>query len=396
MSLASRSSYSKTRVAFICPCIGAGGADALMLGLVRYAFNIQFTGICVTRDVQPYQLEWARNLSGNQVKFHVAEDKNPLKVKGLTYHETLQEATYAACKDADVIVTWSTNELKYALDPNLKQPIVEYAQNSDEFAREVVTLNKHLAHYKAACSKMAAGVYELGDEVKILYNGIDPGRVCPRKGRETQRKVWGIEPDKKVLLFSGRMVKEKRPEAVIQAICNLPADWIGIIAGKGELINELRRMCSNFCPGRIAFVDSQYHVGDLLAAADVFILPTDFEGHPLSVLEAWLAGLPTVVTDLPCIQEMEEEFGPLTTKVPVAPKTNEIVEAVLKAGAEEAEIFNMSNIARSVVWQNFTLPVIANQWEGYLDGVVFDHRRRRRLTEIHPAMESEPLGKAHG
>ena len=59
----------------------------------------------------------------------------------------------------------------------------------------------------------------------------------------------------------------------------------------------------------------------MLAAADIFALPSHFEGLPMSVIEAMLTGLPVVATDIrgPREQVVDGETGLLVPPAPVAP-----------------------------------------------------------------------------
>jgi len=63
--------------------------------------------------------------------------------------------------------------------------------------------------------------------------------------------------------------------------------------------------------GRLRHLGYRADVADILAAADIFVLPSHFEGLPMSVIEAMLTGLPVVATDIhgPREQVVEEETG---------------------------------------------------------------------------------------
>ncbi len=76
-------------------------------------------------------------------------------------------------------------------------PIINYAQNSDEYAGACIVSNIGKCQYYAACSESAARVLPRGIQRKIIYNGIDPSRVAPGIGREKLRAQWELE-DKKM------------------------------------------------------------------------------------------------------------------------------------------------------------------------------------------------------
>lgn len=388
MMLLTRPQISKIKAAFISPCIGIGGADGLMTSLIRHAFNIEWTGVAISSRMTKEMVGWASNSWDPRVPIHTV--KKDLMYDGINYHEQMADAVYAACKDAQIIVTWGYPNLPNEVR-TLDIPIIEYVQNCDEYAQEVIEKNK--PDYKAACSITASKIFGDTKDVHIIYNGIDPSRVTPRKGRELQRKVWGIPEDKKVILFMGRLVEEKHPEDLIRAICELDDTYIGIFCGFGKQQPEIYNLIQRFCPNRIAFVPMQYHIGDALAAADCFLLPSDFEGHPLALMEAMLAGVPCVYTDFDVMPELHQMFGELGYMVKRGCKSEELALAIISACEPSDETFTHVNNARAVVWENFTISTIAHRWEEYIEACLFDWWRKKRLTTIHPVSEPKPLTK---
>lgn len=380
---------SKIRAAFISPCIGIGGADGLMTSLIRHAYNIEWTGAAIMSRMTKEMVGYASNSWDVRVPIHTL--KSDLMYEGFNYYEHRSDAIYAACKDAQIIITWGFQNLPNEVR-TLDVPIIEYVQNCDEFAKDIIKTNEDCVSYKAACSHTAAKVFG-SEDVQVIYNGIDPSRVTPRKGRELQRKVWGIEEDKKVILFMGRLVEEKHPEDLIRTICELDDSYIGIFCGYGKQQPEIYNLIQRFCPKRIAFVPMQYHVGDVLAAADCFMLPSDFEGHPLALMEAMLAGLPCVYTDFDAVKELHEIFGPMGYMVERGCKSEELALAVISACTPCDETFTFVNNARAIVWENFTISTIAHFWEEYLEACLNDWWRKRRLTAIHPVSEPKPLNR---
>jgi glycosyltransferase involved in cell wall biosynthesis len=307
------------------------------------------------------------------------------------YQPSEVHAIEAAVKGADVVLSWCVFNLN-GWAYNYDGPIIDYVQNSDKFATDVAESNKKDKRiYRAACSESVRDiVFKDPKDVAVIYNAIDPGRVTPKKGRDAQRRVWGIGPEKKIILYMGRMVKEKHPTLILAALAKLPEDYIVIMVGEGYEEELIYRIAQEQFPGRVFIINPQYHIGDILAAADVMCLPADFEGHPLSLCEAWLAGLPTVYTDIPVNQEMHRIHGELGVMVPVLPGNEVLARAILEATAHTPESFARINLARHVAWNNFTLPTAAGIWEEYFDYVVMDHRRKRRLVPIHPVKPMEP------
>lgn len=377
---------SKTKVAMLGPCLGVGGADALMLGLVKHCTNIEVTGIYCGRHSEVKHIEWAKKATALP-PIH-SWTQNPDQVlDDIVYHDKPIEAIKEVVLNADIVWNWCN-----VIDQNIKGiwqgPVIEYAQNCDKYAQNCVTENLNLTSHHVACSETAGRVYKDLPH-SIIYNGIDPSRVAPGLGREKQRKVWGLE-DKKILLYMGRLVPEKHPEMAVTCLPHLDDSWVTVFVGEGHRDVELYRLAQSICPDRVFFVNPVYQIGDVLAAADLFFLPSDFEGHSLSLLEAWLAGTPTLCTDFDAVKEMELKHGALTGMLPRVADPRAVADAVIETTTETDLNFTRVANARSVTWDNYTLPTIAAQWEEFFDRCLFDWRKRRRLNEINLVKPLEP------
>jgi len=383
-------SIKRLKVGWVCPCVGVGGADALMLGLCRYAHNLEFTGIAVRNQHSYQNYDWALKMMGGPLVPIHQEDYNQGCVDGMNYHGNFSSAVRAACYDADIVISWCVKDLA-SYFWSFKRPTIELAQNTDDFAREICTSNFDFIDFTVACSHAARQVFNHPDSVNaVIYNAIDPGRVTPRFGSETTRKIWGYEESDKIILFMGRLVEEKNPEVILGALMLLPPEWKLLVVGSGYLEENFSKSCSNLAAGRVAFLEPQFHVGDSFAMADVFCLPTDFEGHPLSVCEAWLAGCPVVTTAIPVIKEMEEMFGALSTVVPIRPSPKELAESLVKAAEPTEENLAMQNRAQMVTWSEFTLSTAAAKWETFLAQCVDQWYKKQRLQTILPIQRSPP------
>lgn len=376
---------SKIRAAFIAPCLGTGGADMLMARLVQHSQNVEWVGLAL-RD--PLTREMAINASRMWPSNVPIYNHNKDWQYDFVNHTPISfaDSIIHACKNADIVVTWCIKDLAANFD-TIDLPVIEYAQNSDKYAREVVVSNKLITTHRAACSYAAAKVFD--SDVTVIYNGIDFNRCAPAVGRKAQRQAWAIPEDAKVVLYMGRLVQEKHPEDLIRVITELTDDYVGIYVGNGLMRDQLYEMAQSFCPGRIAFVKPEYHVGDFLAAADCFLLPSDFEGHPLALMEAMIAGVPCVYTNMDVMRELHDTYGPMGQMIPKGAKTLELAEAVANHQSDEAMAYRAN--ARNVVWNNFNISTIVEQWEHYITDCLFDFYKKRKFSLIYPAQTRKPL-----
>ena len=137
------------------------------------------------------------------------------------------------------------------------------------------------------------------DQVTTVRNGIRaPHRLAP--DFSSLRAQLGLDSTAKIALTVGRMTEQKGYryllEAVPRVLESAPQTHF-LWAGEGELQNELRaRVCELGLENRVHFLGRREDVPQLLAACDLFVLPSLFEGLPLVVLEAMAMGVPVVGT----------------------------------------------------------------------------------------------------
>jgi glycosyltransferase involved in cell wall biosynthesis len=159
----------------------------------------------------------------------------------------------------------------------------------------------------ARASFLAAGVppHKLG----VVRNGIRPNRIAP--DRPGIRARLGLSPADRIVLTVGRFTEQKGHRLLVEAmpaILEAGEDIHFVWVGRGPLEHELRRLVRRRgLGGWVHFVGQRSDVLELMAAADVFVLPSSFEGLPLVVLEAMAAGLPVVGTFVCGIAEAVED-----------------------------------------------------------------------------------------
>ena len=138
--------------------------------------------------------------------------------------------------------------------------------------------------------------------VVTIPNGVDTERYGQLIDRAAVRERVGIPGDARVLIVVAKLMKQKGHEFLLRALPSLFErfpDLHVLLVGDGPLRSRLTDDIAQL-PGaaRVHLAGNRRDVGDLLAASDLFVLPSLWEGLPMALLEAMATGLPAVVTDV--------------------------------------------------------------------------------------------------
>lgn len=146
-------------------------------------------------------------------------------------------------------------------------------------------------------------------ETVFIPNGVLPAKQIDA---EEITNLYGIKKDE-YILFLGRLVPEKGVKYLIEAYKNLDTDKKLVIAGgasdSGEYFEELKCVSANnpkiiftgFIQGKV--------LEELYSNAYIYVLPSDLEGMPLSLLEAMSYGNCCLTSDIPECQSVIGEYG---------------------------------------------------------------------------------------
>ena len=179
----------------------------------------------------------------------------------------------------------------------------------------------------------------------LIPNGIMPD-APPVIDRAAVLQEFDVEPDAQVLGYVGRLWPQKRVRDAIWAvevIRNIKPKIMLLVIGDGpermDLIDYAEKVEID---DRIRFLGHREDVPRLMAAMDVLVLPSEFEGMPNSVMEAMNAGLPVVASNIPGNNELvvEGETGflvPIGDTKALASRVNQILDdGVLRARLGQA------------------------------------------------------------
>ncbi len=157
------------------------------------------------------------------------------------------------------------------------------------------------ANVHFACSK-EAGMYQFHDDsFMVIPNGIDVRhfQFCEER-REKKRKELGLE-NKFVIGNVARFNPQKNHAFMIRVIAELKEeapDAILLLLGTGALMEKTKLLASEMhVEDRVLFAGLQTDCAPFYQAMDAFILPSLFEGLPLTGIEAQCAGLACLFSD---------------------------------------------------------------------------------------------------
>ncbi len=197
-----------------------------------------------------------------------------------------------------------------------------------------------------------------GKKISIIHNGVDTRRFAvPREARKTIRHSLGFSQSDLLLVVVARFHAGKGHLILLEAMRQLLRSYPElklICLGEGEREPELRAYCEEFGLARcVRFEGYRPNVSEWLAAADINVLPTFYEGFPLTVLEAMASGLPTVATNVGGIPEAIQN-GVDGLLVPPG-NSSSLADALALLLGDSARRVQMGQAARKRFCRHFTL-----------------------------------------
>ena len=180
-----------------------------------------------------------------------------------------------------------------------------------------------------------------GDRIEVIPTGVEIPALPDERQRAEARQAWNLQPGDFAAGHLGAFTREKGQEVAIEA-ARLLAEKLPnlrmILAGEGPLRASLPRHPNVILPGYVA------EPGSLLAALDVFLMPSRSEGWGLAALEAMAYALPVIASDAGGLTEIVET-GQTGWLVP-ADDAQALADAILAASKGRDRLREMGLAAR--------------------------------------------------
>lgn len=180
------------------------------------------------------------------------------------------------------------------------------------------------------------------EKIRIIFNGVRPV-VKDVSLRAETRADLGLQAEDKMVINVGRLVPEKAQRLLIDAaaiVRKYRSDVRFFIAGEGPLRDSLTRLIQKhgledvFC-----LLGNRSDIAALLNAADLFVLYSETEGMPVSLMEAMSVGLPVIASDLEGVAEIvnRPDVGTLIPFGDSSLLANQIIERLAQTQQSEKQ-----------------------------------------------------------
>jgi len=203
-------------------------------------------------------------------------------------HADLYGGLAARLRGANLVTT------KHNDDPFRAGPFRYVERSLTKLADRVIAITD------ALCSFMIERVGVPPAKVQTIHYGLD---ALPA--------AWGENPpddvpaDSRLLLAVSRLTQQKGVDVAIRALTELPADTVLVVLGDGPERGSLEQLARELgVPQRVFLQGRVPDVAAWLRRARVFVHPARWEGFGLGVLEAMLAGLPVVASNVSSLPEL--------------------------------------------------------------------------------------------
>jgi len=294
----------------ILPWLTMGGADKFNLDLVEQLTNRGYgITICTTREGDN---SWLPKFGRLTPDIFTRGDSLGLS----DYPRFLRDLIESRQVDVALI---SNSALGYELLPYLRSrcpdvTFVDYNHIVEEYwkngghPRSGVAYQELLDLNVVSSQHLKEWMVDKGADasrIEVCYTNIDPQRWDPAKHSTSQiRRALGVPERLPLLLYAGRLCEQKRPRFFAKVMLELARkklDFVCLVAGDGEERRFLEYFVLRHRLGkrvRLLGGVSNERMRELMAAADIFFLPSQWEGIALTLFEAMAMQVVPVSADV--------------------------------------------------------------------------------------------------
>jgi glycosyltransferase involved in cell wall biosynthesis len=263
-------------------------------------------------------------------------------------------------------VPWASRYATLAafLTPGAKTVAVEHlplAPSSPTQARTKQWLSRRLSAHVAVGHRSARELedrWQLRPEsIRSIHNGVPDRPIEPSTASHGEFVVGSV----------GRLHEQKGYDVLLEAAAGVPGSTV-VLVGTGPQSGALQALARRCGLGdRVIFLGWLDDPLPKVATFDVLVLPSRWEAFPLSILEAMLAGVAVIATDVGSVREavIDGETGLL-----VQPDDAAELARALRALRDDPELRRrLAESGREFARRNFTATAMARSYEALYDEI---------------------------
>lgn len=192
------------------------------------------------------------------------------------------------------------------------------------------------------------------------YTVVPPGVSLPAPPpAEEAKRALSLPSERPVVTLIGRLSRQKRPDRFVEVARLVRArrpDALFLVVGGGELEEATKARAADL-GGDFRFLGWRADVETILGATDVAVLTSDNEGMPVALIEAGMAGVASVATDVGSTAEVVlDEVTGLVRR----PEAGELADAVIALLQDPARRLSMGARARVHCCAGFSVERLAD------------------------------------
>jgi glycosyltransferase involved in cell wall biosynthesis len=231
-----------------------------------------------------------------------------------------------------------------------------------KYLTERTSVNISVSH----ANQNSARKYFAGFKSVIIPYGINQQKFNPDRPLNNIRQELGIPNDVTLVLFLARFTVQKQPLTMIKAFAKAAAENPSLrmlMVGDGELRQEADELIEQTGIKEKVYRQSfRQDVPDVQAAADIYALPSLWEGLPIGLLEAMAMGKAIVASKVDGTSEVivHNENGLLISP---ANMEAELAQSILQFAADASLRKKLGDKARATISSTFSAPTMTRQVE---------------------------------
>jgi len=195
-----------------------------------------------------------------------------------------------------------------------------------------------------------------GEKIVAIPNSVDVDRYAERGGREALRRALGIGEQHTVAAVVATLKEQKGHRCLLEALPEVIdgfPEFHLLIIGDGELRATLEAQAQGLrLEKSVHFLGQRSDIPALLAASDLFILPSLWEGLPMALIEAMASGLPVIASRVSGTEQVMRD-GETGLLVPPG-DVSELKRAILEMLVHPGRMIEMGKAARRRVEAHFS------------------------------------------